>query len=136
MNKIHTVHGLKPYETHFVWVDGNNNGECVTLPPARQKVVCTDNFNGAPPFATPHTHTPLTSLSQFVSPSSTSPSPFPSPPPTPAGKMHRMREATYFLDPPAYYSQPGAGRSVVVSAGGAQGGSQGGTKGGSFPSNR
>ena len=27
VNKIHTVHGLKPYETHFVWVDGNNNGE-------------------------------------------------------------------------------------------------------------
>ena len=50
--------------------------------------------------------------------------------------MHRMREATYFLDPPAYYSQPGAGQSVVVSAGGAQGGSQGGTKGASFPSNR
>ena len=100
----------------------------------RSRVLCIDNLNGAPlppppsyphsltlPFSDPLPLLPFTSLS---------------PPSPPSGKMHRMREATYFLDPPAYYSQPGAGQSVVVSAGGAQGGSQGGTKGASFPSNR
>ncbi|GAX81831.1 hypothetical protein CEUSTIGMA_g9259.t1 [Chlamydomonas eustigma] len=27
INKVHKVHNLMPYETHFVWVDGNNNGK-------------------------------------------------------------------------------------------------------------
>lgn len=52
------------------------------------------------------------------------------------GKMHRMREFMYFLDPPPYYEQPGMGDRVVVAAGGTQGGSNGGEKGASFKSLR
>ncbi len=75
---VNQVHKLRPFATHYVWVDGNNNG-----------------------------------------------------------KMHRMREAREFVDPPSYYSEPGAtGAFVIVKHGGNQEGSQGGEKGASFKSNR
>jgi len=55
INQIHKVHKLQPYEVHWVWVYGNNNG-----------------------------------------------------------KMHRIREQGYFVDPYVYYREPGVGNFVVV----------------------
>ena len=110
INKVHKVHGLKPYETHFVWVDGNNNGEVIHASPV-------------PPWS-PRFLKSLSQPSSFLCAT------------LPSGKMHRMREHMYFLDPPLYYAQPGMGDRVVVAAGGSQGGSNGGEKGASFKSSR
>ena len=77
-------------------------------------------------------------MANTITPKTQPPSHIFTPSHTLSGKMHRMREAMYFFDPPEYYQGPGmtSGQRVIVSGAAAEGQSQGGARAASFASNR